>query len=202
MCFSKVFLLAWLARSRSSSVLEFLFSFSVSRGLSVVSSVPNVCLTSLGSSSVSVTFLSSSFSVVICLSCSSSSASCVFFMFFDLEVSFCFPEMCVSLFVSPVLIVLGSCFSPFSSVFSVSWCVCSTVCFITSLTSLIGSSVVCLLSTVSCITSLTILNGSSVLYVLSWLGLACVKFSYSILTSSSSSVSILDVFWCLSPSEF
>ena len=45
-----------------------------------------------------------------------SSDSSVFFLYLDSEVSFYFPEICVSLFVSPVLIVLGSCFSPFSSV--------------------------------------------------------------------------------------
>ena len=133
MCFPDVFLLAWLARCRSSFVLEFPFSvlvsvcfsdallsgwyvpsslsefpfsFSVSRGLSVVSFVPNVCLAFPGSSSVSFSFWSSSFYVVICVSCSSSSASCIFFMFFDLAVSFCFPELCVSLFVSPVLLAL------------------------------------------------------------------------------------------------
>ena len=88
-------------------------------------SVSNVCFTSSGSRTVSVTFLSSSFSVVICFFFSLSSDSSVFFLYLDSEVSFCFPEICVSLFVSPVLIFLGSCFSPFSSVFSVSWCVCS-----------------------------------------------------------------------------
>ena len=103
-------------------------------------SVSNVCFTSSGSRNASVTFLSSSFSVVICFFFSLPSDSFVFFLHLDSEVSFCFPEMCVFLFVSPVLIVLWSCFSPFSVVFSVSWCVSSSVCFITSLTTLVGSS--------------------------------------------------------------
>ena len=63
--------------------------------------------------------------LLLCVLFSLSSASSVFFLYLDSEVSFCFPERCVSLFVSLMLIVLGSCFSPFSSVFSISWCVLS-----------------------------------------------------------------------------
>ena len=70
-------------------------------------SVSKVCFTSSGSRNVSVTLLSSYFSVVMFFF-SFSSAPSVFFLLFNSEASFCFPEMCVSLLVSPVLIVLGS----------------------------------------------------------------------------------------------